>query len=370
MNDFSILGGTFVKPQIAVVKGIYQTLEYINFGCNMADLPVIKDILRLYEEGKATRDNPVYVWILTVLYILFVYLGPKFMKNRKPFQFQAFMVIYNLGLVALSVYMFVESRIHYISLCSKTGYKQKLSVRKLKRKHIKRITKILTLTIIIILSCYDIGYFKQPLCAPYNEQTRQNPKELRLANVLWWYFFSKALEFMDTIMMILRKKNNQVTFLHVFHHTSMLNFWWWVMVYNPGGQSWFSSSLNCSVHIVMYLYYALSAIPSLREKLWWKKYITKFQLSQFILTLFHTVQTYMSGCDFPVWGQFMLTAYMIILLVLFSNFYLQTYIKNKQSHVKKTDDRKYTNGVSDGINGYSKQHTNGTANGYAKVKSQ
>ncbi|KAJ8306556.1 hypothetical protein KUTeg_017101 [Tegillarca granosa] len=298
MNDFSILGGTFVKPQIAVVKGIYQTLEYINFGCNMADLPVIKDILRLYEEGKATRDNPVYVWILTVLYILFVYLGPKFMKNRKPFQFQAFMVIYNLGLVALSVYMFVE----------------------------------------IILSCYDIGYFKQPLCAPYNEQTRQNPKELRLANVLWWYFFSKALEFMDTIMMILRKKNNQVTFY-------MYSTYIYVKLLVVG-DAWFSSSLNCSVHIVMYLYYALSAIPSLREKLWWKKYITKFQLSQFILTLFHTVQTYMSGCDFPVWGQFMLTAYMIILLVLFSNFYRQTYIKNKQSHVKKTDDRKYTNGVS------------------------
>jgi len=42
--------------------------------------------------------------------------------------------------------------------------------------------------------------------------------------------------------------------------------------------AWFSSSLNCSVHIVMYAYYGLAAIPSLRNKLWWKKYITRFQL--------------------------------------------------------------------------------------------
>ena len=42
--------------------------------------------------------------------------------------------------------------------------------------------------------------------------------------------------------------------------------------------AWLSSSMNCLVHIVMYAYYALAAIPSMKGKLWWKKYITKFQL--------------------------------------------------------------------------------------------
>ena len=32
----------------------------------------------------------------------------------------------------------------------------------------------------------------------------------KMANVLWWYFFSKAIELADTVLMILRKKNNQV----------------------------------------------------------------------------------------------------------------------------------------------------------------
>lgn len=42
--------------------------------------------------------------------------------------------------------------------------------------------------------------------------------------------------------------------------------------------AWFCSSLNAFVHIIMYTYYALAAIPSMRGKLWWKKYITRLQL--------------------------------------------------------------------------------------------
>ena len=57
----------------------------------------------------------------------------------------------------------------------------------------------------------------------------------QVANVLWWYFFSKAIELMDTVLMVLRKKSSQITFLHVFHHATMLNIWWWVMTFIPGG---------------------------------------------------------------------------------------------------------------------------------------
>ena len=52
---------------------------------------------------------------------------------------------------------------------------------------------------------------------------------------MWWYFFSKAVELMDTVLMVLRKKSTQITFLHVFHHATMLNIWWWVMTFIPGG---------------------------------------------------------------------------------------------------------------------------------------
>ncbi len=45
--------------------------------------------------------------------------------------------------------------------------------------------------------------------------------------------------------------------------------------------AYFGALMNCWVHVVMYAYYGLSAIPSLRDKLWWKKYITNFQLVRY-----------------------------------------------------------------------------------------
>lgn len=57
----------------------------------------------------------------------------------------------------------------------------------------------------------------------------------QMINVLWWYYFSKLIEFMDTFFFILRKNNHQITFLHVYHHATMLNIWWFVMNWVPCG---------------------------------------------------------------------------------------------------------------------------------------
>ncbi|XP_025110340.1 elongation of very long chain fatty acids protein 2-like [Pomacea canaliculata] len=214
------------------------------------------------------------------------------MRNRPAFDLKWFMVIYNLGLVALSLYMFLE----------------------------------------VLLSVWDAEY--DLLCSVYNKNSWTNPKELRVANVLWWYFFSKAIEFMDTVLMVLRKKNEQITFLHVFHHASMLNIWWWTLMFIPGGMSWFGSCMNCLVHVVMYSYYGLSALPSLKGKLWWKRYITRFQLLQFCVTFTHTVNSIRIGCEFPRWGQNLLSSYMVFMLFLFGNFYINAYIKRRSHRLK------------------------------------
>jgi len=42
--------------------------------------------------------------------------------------------------------------------------------------------------------------------------------------------------------------------------------------------AWFCSCLNCLGHALVYSYYALSTVPSLKQKLWWKRYDTTFQL--------------------------------------------------------------------------------------------
>lgn len=54
----------------------------------------------------------------------------------------------------------------------------------------------------------------------YNDDT------LPIAHYLWWFYFSKHIEFMDTVFMILRHKLDQVSLLHVYHHFTMPIFWW------------------------------------------------------------------------------------------------------------------------------------------------
>lgn len=40
----------------------------------------------------------------------------------------------------------------------------------------------------------------------------------------------------------------------------------------------FGPTLNSFIHVLMYSYYGLSVIPSMRKYLWWKKYLTQAQL--------------------------------------------------------------------------------------------
>ena len=80
---------------------IIHLLLFLSWKCLCVPDPRMKDRFMLF-------GTPVPVWILTALYLSFVYAGPKYMKNRQPFSLRNFMVIYNIGLVFMSIYMFVE----------------------------------------------------------------------------------------------------------------------------------------------------------------------------------------------------------------------------------------------------------------------
>lgn len=53
-------------------------------------------------------ESPIPTLQLTALYLVFVYIGPKFMKNREPFDCKMLLAAYNLALVALNLYIFLE----------------------------------------------------------------------------------------------------------------------------------------------------------------------------------------------------------------------------------------------------------------------
>lgn len=46
----------------------------------------------------------------------------------------------------------------------------------------------------------------------------------------------------------------------------------------PIPAAYFGATLNSFIHVLMYSYYGLSSVPSMRPYLWWKKYITQGQL--------------------------------------------------------------------------------------------
>ena len=54
---------------------------------------------------------------------------------------------------------------------------------------------------------------------------------------------------------------------------------WWGVKFAPGGHSSFFGFLNTFVHIVLYLYYLLTAMgPRIQTKLYWKKYLIVLQM--------------------------------------------------------------------------------------------
>lgn len=59
-------------------------------------------------EGWFLLDNYVPTLVCSILYLLIVWLGPKYMKTRQPFSCRRILVVYNLGLTLLSLYMFCE----------------------------------------------------------------------------------------------------------------------------------------------------------------------------------------------------------------------------------------------------------------------
>jgi hypothetical protein len=52
--------------------------------------------------------SPWPIIVLDIAYLSFVHFGQKVMANRKPFELKGPMIIYNLVLVILSAYMFIE----------------------------------------------------------------------------------------------------------------------------------------------------------------------------------------------------------------------------------------------------------------------
>jgi fatty acid elongase 3 len=164
----------------------------------------------------------------------------------------------------------------------------------------------------------------------------------------WIYLFylSKFYELVDTVIIVLRK--GQLRFVHIYHHwiTMLLCF---VCLECRLPVQFIATLLNALVHVPMYYYYMMS---SMKIEVWWKRYLTMMQIIQFVIVnvvhlgafAWHFLYTH-NCTGFDTWGNHFGLAVITSYLILFLQFYAETYTKRPQSFPK--------NSIQNGVNGYN-----------------
>lgn len=85
----------------------------------------------------------------------------------------------------------------------------------------------------------------------------------------------------------------------------------------------------------MYLYYMISAMgPKYQKYCWWKQHMTTMQMIQFVMIMAHGFQLafYKDDCGFPWQFSLYIGAHAILFFVLFSQFYVEAYLRKKTPH--------------------------------------
>lgn len=251
--------------------------------------------------------TPWPVIAMCVSYLWFVkIIGPSLMRDRKAFELFNFIRIYNLAMVMWNVFGFVMA-------CR--------------------------------LLNYGIDTFG---CQPIDTNDT-SPNTQRM--ILYGYIFllSRIVEFTDTICFVLRKKNRQISGFHVFHHFSVPIAVWFFVKFAPGGNSAIFPFLNTFIHTVMYSYYFLATFQPLRPYLGWKKYLTQFQIIQFIIMIAHSTQPlFMPDCQFPRTFLYINIFFSVVFIYLFTKFYIENYGK-QTVRVAQTVGRRISQQVQHGV---------------------
>jgi len=256
------------------------------------------DIWQLYDDPRSTAwpffdGGPWSTLAIIAAYLYFVkVLGPEMMKGRAAYDFKRLIFAYNIGMVILSLWMFIEA-------------------------------------------CLVLNWGLDTWgCQPVNHNSN-DPIEQRKLFLGWIFFVTKFMELADTIFFIIRKKYNQVSALHVIHHSLVPVLVWIGFKFLPGGSNAFFVYINSLVHTIMYTYYALSTLgPKIHPYLWWKKYLTKLQIIQFMLIIFNSVRLlFMPQCPAPKAISYLSIFNAALFLVLFASFYRQSY--NSRNSLRK-----------------------------------
>ncbi|XP_012064555.1 PREDICTED: elongation of very long chain fatty acids protein AAEL008004-like, partial [Atta cephalotes] len=246
----------------------------------------------LFEELSVERtrkwplvSSPHPLMLITFGYMYFVlYAGPRFMKDRPPYELRNFILIYDMIQILVNLW-FVKQHVSY-------GWFSEFSL----------------------------------ICTSPNSDSLN---AIKMFDLMWWLIFLKLFDYVETCVFVLRKKQNQVSALHVYHHVSNLIFLWYYLKYILDERATFITLMNCAVHVIMYMYYFIAALSSELQQMISpiKPFVTKLQMVQFIVMIVILLQFSNSNCEAPRGIIPIFIGNLVLFLYLFYDFYKKTYTK-------------------------------------------
>lgn len=258
----------------------------------------------IYQDSRIwMKKNWTSAFYLCGIYLVFIFGGQFWMRNRPKFELRAPLAVWNSALAIFSIIGAIRTASELVHVLRHFG---------------------------LFYSICNQDYAEQDhVCAFWS----------------WLFVLSKVLEMGDTVFIVLRKQ--PLIILHWYHHTSVL-VWAWFGYAVPSGPARWIVFMNYGVHAVMYSYYALRAM-SYRPPRYIPMVITSLQLTQMIVgcsiclwifTHFQSMQNDQSlNCRISSSYVNVSIAILVSYFVLFAHFFYATYLsanalKGKHSYKK------------------------------------
>eukprot|EP00118_Oscarella_pearsei_P004708 m.20586 g.20586 ORF g.20586 m.20586 type:complete len:255 (+) comp28034_c0_seq1:86-850(+) len=238
---------------------------------------------------KWMEDNISFAYVSSACYLVFVYAGHSWMKDREPMQLRAPLCAWNFCLALFSIAGTYHIAVHVVKHLLNEG-------------------------------------FHYTLC---------DTTFLEGASGLWMLLFvwSKLFEFVDTVFILLRKQ--QLTFLHWYHHAITFFVTWKLYAERVTFSQWFAG-MNLFVHSLMYSYYTLRA-AKVRIPQFIQVFITILQILQMIAGCYVTVSvnSVLTDNSYPNCQATKQSVYICFVMyfsyaALFVKFFAQRYLFDKK----------------------------------------
>ena len=191
------------------------------------------------------------------------------------------------------------------------------------------------LCIFSFLTCFYISSYLYSLNGSINSVRLWGDLTLDddyLNDICWYFTYSKVWEFLDTFLIML--KGNDTIFLQKYHHAGA------VIVFYLASKAKiplivFNAQFNSFVHTIMYSYYLITSTGKKLNRI--KPLITLLQLVQLISGISLACKNYVlrfftTYDSIPVNITIIFITYVIILIMLFLQFFIKSYcLKRKHN---------------------------------------